>query len=84
VGDDQGQGILVAGADVNEMDVKAVDLGDEARLGVQLCLALAPVVFRYPITSQLLHQRQRHTLGVIGNRLLLWPTGGLYTPTQLG
>jgi len=43
VGDDQRQRILVPGADVDEVDVEPVDLGDELRQGVELRLAGAPV-----------------------------------------
>ncbi len=42
--DDQWQRVLVRGADVDEMNVKLVDLGHEVRQGVEFRLALAPVV----------------------------------------
>jgi hypothetical protein len=44
VGDDQRQRVLVLGADVDEMNVKPVDLRCEIRQGVEFRLALAPVV----------------------------------------
>ena len=41
---DQRQRILVPGANVDEVDVEAVDIGEVVREGVQLGLARAPVV----------------------------------------
>jgi hypothetical protein len=46
VGDDQRQRIVMAGADVDEMDVEPVDLGDELRQGPQPRLARAPRIRR--------------------------------------
>ena len=40
VRDDQRQGIFVFRTNVNEMNVEAIDLGDELRQGVQFRLAL--------------------------------------------
>ena len=83
VRDDQGQGILVLGADVKEMDVEPVDLGDEVRQGVQLRLALAPVVVRRPVARQVLHQCQRHALRVVADRLSLGPPCRTYAPAHV-
>jgi len=44
VRDDQRQRVLVVGADMDEVNVEPVDLGQEVRQGIQLRLALAPVV----------------------------------------
>ena len=63
--DDQGQGVLVLRANVDEMDVEAVHLRDELRQRVQRCLASAPVVVGRPVTRELLHRRERHALRVI-------------------
>jgi hypothetical protein len=49
VGDDQRQRVLVLGADVDEMDVKPVDLRYEVRQGVQFRLTFAPVVACSPV-----------------------------------
>jgi hypothetical protein len=65
VGDDHRQRVLALGPDVNEVDVEPVDLRDELRLGMQLRLALVPVVVGRPVARELLHQRQRHTLRVV-------------------
>jgi hypothetical protein len=84
VGDDQRQRVLVPGADVDEMDVEPVDLGDEVRYGVQLRLACAPVVVGAPVARELLHRRERHALRIVGDRLALGPPGRVDAPAQLG
>jgi hypothetical protein len=67
--DDQRQRVLVPGADVDEMNVKPVDLGHEVRQGVQLRLALTPVIVSPPVPRELLHHRELHALRVVGDRL---------------
>ena len=57
-----GSAFVVLRADVDEVDVEPVDLGDELRQGVQLRLALAPVVVRRPVARELLHRRELHAL----------------------
>ena len=71
--DDERQRVLMLRADVNEVDVEAVDLGHELREGVQLRLARAPVVLRLPVAGELLHRRERHALRLIGDGLLVGP-----------
>ena len=73
VRDDDRQRILMLRANVNEMNVQPVDLGDEVRQGVQPRLDLAPVVLRRPIARELLHRRERHALRVIRDRFLFGP-----------
>src|SRR5262252_9824159 len=58
VRDDQRQGIFVFGTNVNEMNVEAVDLGDELRQGVQFLLAFAPIVICCPVTREVLNHRE--------------------------
>jgi hypothetical protein len=84
VRDDQRERVLVLGADVDEVNVQPVDLGHEVRQGVQLPLALAPVVVRPPVVRQFLHHREPHALGVVGDRLALGPPGRVDAPPQLG
>ena len=48
-GDDERHRIFMFRADVNEVDVQPVDLGDELRQGVQPRLAFAPVVLGRPV-----------------------------------
>jgi hypothetical protein len=62
VGDDERQRIIVLRASMDEMNVQAVDLGDELRQGVESRLAPAPVVLCRPAARQLLHRGQLHTL----------------------
>ena len=71
VADDDRQRVLVLGANVDEMDVQPVDLGDEVRDGVQPRFARAPVVLGRPVASQVLHERERHALRVVLDGLLL-------------
>jgi len=66
------------------MNVKPVDLGQEVRQGVQLRLALAPVVVCLPVAREVLHHREPYALRVVGDRLALGPPGRVYAPAQLG
>jgi hypothetical protein len=75
VADDEWQRVLVLGANVDEVDVQPVDLGDELRVGVQPRLALAPVVLVVPVARDLLDRRERHALRQIVDGLLLGPAG---------
>src|SRR5271170_6367359 len=65
------------------MNVEAIDLGDELREGVQLGLALGPVIIRTPVASKLLDHRDGHALRIVGNRLALGPPCREYSPAQL-
>src|SRR5918993_4346287 len=80
--DDERQRVFVFRTNVDEVDVEPVDLGDELRQGVQLRLALAPIVLRRPIVGELLHRRELHALGLIGDGLLFGPARGLYAPAK--
>ena len=70
VRDDERQRILMFRTNVNEMNVDPIDLGHELRQGVQLRLALAPVVIGRPIAREFLHRRELHALRLIGDGLL--------------
>ena len=76
VRDDQRQGALVLRADVDEVDVHSVDLGDEVRQRLQPRLDLAPVVVRRPVASECLHRRELHALGPVAHDLALRPPHG--------
>ena len=65
VRDDQRQRVLVLGANVDEVDVDPVDLGDEVREGRKALLELAPVVVRRPVVGQRLDRLELHALGGI-------------------
>ena len=71
---DQRQRVFVLGPDVDEVDVHAVDLGDELRQRVQPRLDAPEVVIRRPVARQLLNRRQLHALRPILNELLARPT----------
>jgi hypothetical protein len=71
-----GSAFVVLRADVDEVDVQAVDLGDELRQSFQLGFDLAPVVIRRPVARELLHQCERHALGRVRDGLLLGPARG--------
>ena len=66
--DDERQRVLVFRADVNEMNVETVDLGDEVRIRIQLRLDLAPVVFGRPVAGELLNRRELNALRSIRDR----------------
>ena len=69
VRDDERQRIRMLRTDVDEVNVDPVDVGDELRQGVQLRLALAPVVIGRPIARELLHRRELHALRLIRDGL---------------
>ncbi len=74
VRDDHGQGVLVLRANVHEVDVQPIDLGDELRLRVQPRLDLAPVIFGRPVAREFLNRRRRHALREIRDRFLFGPS----------
>ena len=82
VRDDQRQGIFVLRTNVNEMNVEAIDLGDELRQGVQFRLALAPIVICCPVTREFLNHRERHALRVVADRFPFGPPCRLYALAQ--
>src|ERR1700681_856843 len=55
VRDDERQRVLMLRTNVNEMDIQPVDLGDELRQSVHLCLDLAPVILLRPVARQRLN-----------------------------
>src|SRR3712207_2830310 len=83
VRDDERQCIFMLRTNVNEMDVETINLGDELRQGVQLRLSLAPIVVRCPVAREFLHCREWHTLRLICDSFLFWPSRVSYAPTQL-
>ena len=70
-------------ADVNEVNVQPVDLGDELRQGVEPRLDLPPVVIGLPIAHEFLEHRQRHALGIVGDGLLLGPARRRQAPAEI-
>jgi hypothetical protein len=83
MGDEQRQGTLVGGADVEEVDVQPVDLGHELGDGVESGLESAQVVAVGPVACQRLDGGQLHALRLIADGLGLGPAGGLHAAAQL-
>ena len=80
---DERQGVLVLGANVDEVDVEAVDLGLELRKGVQLRLAVSPVVIRSPVANEFPKLRQLRPLRLICNRLGVGPARRLEAAAEI-
>jgi hypothetical protein len=70
-------------ANVDEMNVDAVDGGDELRKRVQPRLDLAPVVFLAPVAHQLLELCQLGALGLIRNGFTIGPTRCQQAPAEV-
>jgi hypothetical protein len=52
----------IRGADMQEVDVEAVDLGQELRQRIQPRLDIPPVVVGAPVVDEFLECRQLHAL----------------------
>src|SRR3712207_5732382 len=83
MGKDHGQSIGMLRADVNEVDIEAVDLGDELRQGIQLRLRLPPVVAGAPILDERLDLRELYTLRLVIGRLTVGPADRSNAPAEL-
>ena len=83
VGHDQWQRVLVRRRDVDEVDVYAVDLGDELRQLVQPRLDAPEVVLVQPIAGERLRGGELHTLRPVVDQLLARPACRGDTPTQI-
>jgi hypothetical protein len=68
---------------VNEMNIDAVDLGDELRQGVEPSLYLAPVVFGRPIARELLCCRELNALRRIADSLPIRPSRRQHAPPEI-
>src|SRR5438445_5173189 len=64
------------------MNVEAVDLGEEIGVGVQLRLALPPVVIGRPIPRERLNEGELHALRRIGDGFLLRESRRRDAPAQ--
>src|SRR5579862_888139 len=82
--DDQRKRVLMFRTNVNEMNVEPVDLGDEMRQGLQLRLALAPIVVIAPILREFPHRRELNALCCIRDRFPLRPFCGVDAFAQVG
>src|SRR6185436_3714289 len=84
VRNDDRQRILMFRTDVDEMDVQPVDLGDEVRYGIQPRLARAPVIFRPPITRELLNRRELYAFRLVLDRFAVGPLRRVDAPAHIG
>jgi hypothetical protein len=83
VGHEQRQGVLVGRADVGELDVEPVDLGDELGQCVQRGFGLAPVVAAAPVLDERAELGQLDPLGPVVDRLPVRPPRGRDAPAQV-
>ena len=83
VRDDDRQRAFMRRTHVDEVDVEPVDLGGELRQGVELRLALAPVVLRRPVAREVPERRERHALRRVRDGLLLRPPRGVDAPAKI-
>ena len=81
--DDQRQRIFVLRANVNEVDVYAVDFGQELRGRVQFRLDFAPIVTFGSVARECLGHRQLHALRIVADQLARRPPRRLYSLPQL-
>src|SRR5260370_29479413 len=82
--DDHRQRIFMLRANVNEMNIEPIDLGDEVRYGFQFCLALAPVIVCSPRALEFLHRRELHALRCIVGQFSFGTFGRVDAPAQIG
>src|SRR5256885_7063847 len=82
--DGERQRVLVPGAHVNEMNIEAVDLGEELRERVELRFALAPIVLCCPVPRERLRGRELDALSCIRDCFALGPLRRFDTPAQIG
>ncbi len=83
VRDDHRQRIGIFRANVDEVNVEAIDFGDELRQRVQPGFDFAPVIVGRPITCEFLHGCELHALRRVGHRFPLRPPGGLDASLQV-
>jgi hypothetical protein len=84
VGDHQGKGLRMRGPDVEEVDVEAVDLGDELGVGVDPRFGSPPVVAVGPVVTELACVGERSALGPVVHRLRFGPPGPLQSVPKIG
>src|SRR5258707_13440853 len=65
MGHDQRHSIVMTRADVDELYVETIDLGDKHWQGIQFRFPLSPVIVRAPIADESLELRQLHALGLM-------------------
>ncbi len=83
MGNDHRQRVFMVRADMDEMNVETVDFCNEVRQGLQLGLALAPVILCRPIACEFLRGYELHALRFIGDRFPLRPLCRVDAATQI-
>jgi hypothetical protein len=83
MGDDDGQRMVVPRADMDEMHVHPIDLGNELRQAVQPRLYPAPIVVARPILRQRLHRLEPYALRCIAHRFPFGKSGRSDPPAQV-
>ena len=81
--DNQRQSVRVTRANVDEVNIHAVDVCREMWQRVELRLRLTPVVIGAPITNELLQLCQLHPLRLIRDRFLIGPARCRYPAAQV-
>ena len=84
VGDDHWQRIRVLRLHMDEVDVQAIDVRDEVRIGKNLRLGSAPVMMIGPIVTQLPHRGKLHALRVVIDSFALGPSRRSDAPLEIG
>ena len=84
MGDDDRQRVGVLRLHVNEMDVQAVNVGDEVGVGIELGFGPAPVMLVLPIIQQLLHGGQIYALAGVVHGLAFRQPGLAQAQAQIG
>jgi hypothetical protein len=82
--DNERQRILMFSANVSEMNVEPVDLGDKLGQCIEFGLDLAPVVIGGPIVREFLDRRELHALRFIRDGFSLGPAGRTDTAAEIG
>ncbi len=81
---DQPQRIFMFRTNGDEMNVQAINFGDELRQCVEACLHFPPVVFGSPIGGERLHRSKLHALRCILDIFPFRPPFRQYPPPQIG
>ena len=79
----QRRGIRVLRADMEEVDIHTVDLGDELAGGVQPRLTRPPIVVVPPVIDEIAQGSKRHALRPIVHRLAFGPAGRVDPTVQV-
>ncbi|MNQ91587.1 hypothetical protein D3C85_1069770 [compost metagenome] len=83
MGHDEWPRVRMTGANVDEVDVQAVDIGQVLGECVEFRFGLSPVVAALPIAHQRLELVELHSLGTVGGRLPVRPAGCAEATAQI-